>query len=604
MGTIADQFAAAFRDFVTDGLMASGDHEPVKADIRAIGPLIEAAVANAGLGALVSVVKTTKALLDADLAHDADAVALVYADATAANNDLYIKSGASGAGAWTNSGALHGIIDELAAPYIDALAATVTTNPADTDAWFVADSAGKKAARITRDGWFRSGAARFSQLFTTFVRARNLGVTDKTGELVADTVAAPGAAFQITDSAGLIALAVADGGKVKIADAAVKHLDARAAAVGALRFTDYAGRDKGGFAAAPGVLFPGSTDTSGRMIGAHRPDASPRHALLAGAARFSGARLCANATYTIEARQRADGSGGHDIWRISNAGGAQLRLSPVDGLDRLNPTIVSTPTGDYVIWTRRNGRKVEVMGVPIGGGAEVPMHPRDGHVGVGDSWFQFQTPSSASQADQIMLQLSLQRLIPSFASGGCTPYSDKIALLGGTISSALVGSTPTRAGFTSYTDNLDGTYTYPGVPRLLDQTLIWMQGAFELRNDLATTIQDYRDVITAQPAVHKRLLICQHGVHGALTPAQVTANLAQWASFKADPVLGPYCFDTYAPMRDTGFGSGGTVGPGGGEVYVQSHYGVPTDYGHLSATGLTRMGQIIADELQARGWAA
>lgn len=122
MGNITDSIASAFRDFVTDGVASSGAHEPIKADIRALGPLIETAIGNAGLGALVSVTKTTKALLDADLTHAADVVALVYADATDENNDLYVKTGASGAGSWTNTGAFHAAFNSLALPY----AASVT----------------------------------------------------------------------------------------------------------------------------------------------------------------------------------------------------------------------------------------------------------------------------------------------------------------------------------------------------------------------------------------------------------------------------------------------------------------------------------------------
>jgi hypothetical protein len=45
--------------------------------------------------------KATKALLDADLTHAADMAGVVYADTTAANNGVYVKSGASGAGSWT-----------------------------------------------------------------------------------------------------------------------------------------------------------------------------------------------------------------------------------------------------------------------------------------------------------------------------------------------------------------------------------------------------------------------------------------------------------------------------------------------------------------------
>lgn len=45
--------------------------------------------------------KVTKAVLDADLAHPADSVALVFNDGVATNNGWYYKIGASGAGNWT-----------------------------------------------------------------------------------------------------------------------------------------------------------------------------------------------------------------------------------------------------------------------------------------------------------------------------------------------------------------------------------------------------------------------------------------------------------------------------------------------------------------------
>lgn len=118
MGSITEQFAHAFRNFASDGVPSSGVNEPEKAEIRAIGPVIEAALGTIGLGS-VNVVKTTRALLDADLAHGADSTAIVYADSTDANNDLYVKVGASGTGSWTNTGALHLIIGGLAQPYVD-----------------------------------------------------------------------------------------------------------------------------------------------------------------------------------------------------------------------------------------------------------------------------------------------------------------------------------------------------------------------------------------------------------------------------------------------------------------------------------------------------
>lgn len=60
-----------------------------------------AAVAGASAGGVVG--KATKALLDADLAHPADTVGYVTNDTTAANNGLYRKTGASGAGSWIAS---------------------------------------------------------------------------------------------------------------------------------------------------------------------------------------------------------------------------------------------------------------------------------------------------------------------------------------------------------------------------------------------------------------------------------------------------------------------------------------------------------------------
>lgn len=119
MGTIAQQFATAFRDFATDGVASSGPHEVIKEEVRAIGPLIEAALGAVSLGS-VDVIKATRANLNADLAHPADAVALVYGDATDTNNDLYIKVGASGTGSWTLTTILHDVIGSVVAAEVVA----------------------------------------------------------------------------------------------------------------------------------------------------------------------------------------------------------------------------------------------------------------------------------------------------------------------------------------------------------------------------------------------------------------------------------------------------------------------------------------------------
>lgn len=124
MGTIADRFATAFRDFAIDGLRASGLHEVAKSDVRPIGALIESAIGAVGIGSLVGAVYATRANLNTDLLHPAGAVGLVYGDATDANNDLYIKVGASGTGSWTLTGALHSIMSGLAQPWVKQLQAS------------------------------------------------------------------------------------------------------------------------------------------------------------------------------------------------------------------------------------------------------------------------------------------------------------------------------------------------------------------------------------------------------------------------------------------------------------------------------------------------
>lgn len=113
MGSIRDAISRIWRDHSMAGVAASGKHEPLKSEIRALGPVIEAAIGNAALGSMLDVAYATKAELDADLEHDAAAAALVYADATDANNDLYVKTGASGTGSWTNTGALNSMADRL-----------------------------------------------------------------------------------------------------------------------------------------------------------------------------------------------------------------------------------------------------------------------------------------------------------------------------------------------------------------------------------------------------------------------------------------------------------------------------------------------------------
>ncbi|WP_201273749.1 hypothetical protein [Sinorhizobium medicae] len=88
-----------FRDYETDGIPSSGAHEVKKSDVRRLltgyEGIINAFLSDGGL------IYTSKASLDADLAHDAHSSAWVIGDPVSANNGVYMKIGASGAGSWT-----------------------------------------------------------------------------------------------------------------------------------------------------------------------------------------------------------------------------------------------------------------------------------------------------------------------------------------------------------------------------------------------------------------------------------------------------------------------------------------------------------------------
>lgn len=92
--------AQIWRDFVTDGVPSSGRAKPKKADIRAWGGWLEGVITAFTSGA-GNFLKTSRAALYADLAHDADTTAWVMGDPTVGFNGIYVKVGASGTGSWT-----------------------------------------------------------------------------------------------------------------------------------------------------------------------------------------------------------------------------------------------------------------------------------------------------------------------------------------------------------------------------------------------------------------------------------------------------------------------------------------------------------------------
>jgi len=90
-------FNEIFRDFETDGVPASGVHEPIKVDIRQALTAISAITSSSGTAR----VYTTRDLLYADLSANATAMAWVVSDPTAAYNGIYQKVGATTTGSWT-----------------------------------------------------------------------------------------------------------------------------------------------------------------------------------------------------------------------------------------------------------------------------------------------------------------------------------------------------------------------------------------------------------------------------------------------------------------------------------------------------------------------
>ena len=99
---IVTQANTTYRDYVVDGVPSSGANKPSKADIRALWAALDAIIGGlSGGGGGGYVGFTTLALLNANLAYPANTLAEVVSDPTGSNDGVYLKSGASGSGSWT-----------------------------------------------------------------------------------------------------------------------------------------------------------------------------------------------------------------------------------------------------------------------------------------------------------------------------------------------------------------------------------------------------------------------------------------------------------------------------------------------------------------------
>lgn len=100
MPALTDEANLVYTDFVIPGVASSGEHEPVKREIRGLWARVDILFGSLAVNGAISVAKSTRALLYADLAHAADTLAVVYDDPTPAFNGIYAKVGGSGAGSW------------------------------------------------------------------------------------------------------------------------------------------------------------------------------------------------------------------------------------------------------------------------------------------------------------------------------------------------------------------------------------------------------------------------------------------------------------------------------------------------------------------------
>lgn len=127
MGQIRDQFDQAFRDYESDGVPASGPYEPIKADIRALGNFIEAAVSSAGTNLTAY---ATVAAMEAVEPDDAGTLAYVYDNNGSPSDPLngpYQWSGTD----WEPAAWLYAQLAAIVQPLVDEAEAAAT---AATDA--------------------------------------------------------------------------------------------------------------------------------------------------------------------------------------------------------------------------------------------------------------------------------------------------------------------------------------------------------------------------------------------------------------------------------------------------------------------------------------
>jgi hypothetical protein len=208
MTAITDTANSVYRDMESPG--STVPNEPEKVGIRGLFVVIDTALSSLGVNGAITVKKATKALLDADLAHVADTLAVVYNDATDANNGIYVKAGGSGAGSWSitalalPSSFATDIADVLSQlESIDAdLAAAVADAVADGTAAAEAAQAAAEAAATDAEG-SETAAASSAGSASASATAANVSYNAVLAAIAAGPLSGPYATKAAADAAAL-----------------------------------------------------------------------------------------------------------------------------------------------------------------------------------------------------------------------------------------------------------------------------------------------------------------------------------------------------------------------------------------------------------------
>lgn len=274
MTAITDAANNAFRERVVADVPASGYHEPVKSEIRGAFRVIDAALSSLGTNGAITVKKATRDLLYAALAYDADTLAIVYNDTTAAYNGIYAKSGTSGSGSWAITALALPI--EIAADIDAALALKMDDIQLDTDPTFAADDPTRVPAQSAVKAYLELFlAANDAQVFKGVIDCStnpNYPAADQGWVYRVSVAGKIGGGSGVTMAAGDMIICKADGTSAGTQAAvgaswAVIHLDLS----GALALTIPATRETAARMAGRAPLPCGPTDLSSLMSPAPEP---------------------------------------------------------------------------------------------------------------------------------------------------------------------------------------------------------------------------------------------------------------------------------------------------------------------------------------------